>query len=142
MRARTATPGDLETVFRDLSGRMSTSYGMTGENPQKVQDSLMMDLKEGRAHTLLDGETVVAIISWHETDDAAETIFAARESFFTAHTVRFCQRHIRRIQALAGNLPIHSRSWLEEPAMTRWFRIIGYVEKADNGAKLFELPPI
>jgi len=41
--------------------------------------------------------------------------------------VRFCKRHIRHIQALAGNLPIHSRSWLQGPDVARWFGVIGYV---------------
>ena len=51
-------------------------------------------------------------------------------------------RHIRHIQALAGNLPIHSRSWLQRADVSRWFRVIGYVERGqENGATVFELPP-
>ena len=47
-----------------------------------------------------------------------------------------------RFAALAGNLPIHSRSWLPGPDVARWFNIIGYVERGqENGANLFELPP-
>ncbi len=141
MRARTATIGDLETVFRDLSGRMSADYVAAGLTLQGAQDSLMMDLKEGRAHALLDGEAVVAIITWHETDHSAETAFAAREGFFSASTVRFCKKHIRRIQELTGNLPILSRSWLDGPEVARWFRIIGYEQKQGNGVKVFELSP-
>ncbi|RVA76781.1 hypothetical protein EN916_12485, partial [Mesorhizobium sp. M7A.F.Ca.CA.001.11.2.1] len=73
---------------------------------------------------------------------AADTLFAAREDFFRATTVRFCKRHIRHIQALAGNLAIHSRSWLQGPDVARWFGVIGYVERGrENGATLFELPP-
>lgn len=51
---------------------------------------------------------VVAVISWHDIGDLVETAFAARESFFTAPTARFCKRQILHIQALNGNLPIHS----------------------------------
>ncbi|MBB6012780.1 hypothetical protein MIC97_01805 [Aquamicrobium sp. NLF2-7] len=141
MRARTATIGDLETVFRDLSGRMSADYVAAGLTVEGAQDSLTMDLKEGRAHALLDDDTVVAIITWHEIDHVAETAFAAREGFFTASTVRFCKKHIRRIQELTGNMPIRSRSWLGEPEVTRWFRIIGYEQLQGNGSRLFELPP-
>ncbi|RWC84945.1 MAG: hypothetical protein EOS72_28720 [Mesorhizobium sp.] len=43
---------------------------------------------------------------------------------------------------LAGNLPIHSRSWLQGPDVARWFHIVGYIERGqENGANLFELPP-
>ena len=75
----------------------------------------------------------VAIIAWHENGDAADTLFAAQEDFFRASTVRFCKQHIRHIQALAGNLPIHSRSWLPGPDVARWFNIIGYVERGQDG---------
>ena len=142
MRARAATIGDLEGVFRDLSTRMSDEYVAEGKDSKVAYDNLMMNLKEGRAHALVDGDRTVAIIAWHENSDAADTLFAAQEGFFSAATVRFCQRHIRHIQALAGNLPIHSRSWLQGPDVARWFGIIGYVERGqENGANLFELPP-
>ncbi|BCH19370.1 hypothetical protein [Mesorhizobium sp. L-2-11] len=141
MRARAATVGDLENVFRDLSKRISDEYVAAGKDSKIAYDNLMMNLKEGRAHALVQGEKTVALIAWHENSDAADTLFAAQEDFFSAATVRFCKRHIRHIQALAGNLPIHSRSWLQRPDVAKWFRIIGYVERGqENGAKLFELP--
>ena len=142
MKSRAATVGDLEDVFRDLSKRMSDDYVAAGKDSKSAYDNLMMNLKEGRAHALVQDDKTVAIIAWHEDADAADTLFAAREDFFGAATVRFCRRHIRHVQALAGNLPIHSRSWLDRPDVTRWFRVIGYVEKGrQNGATLFELPP-
>ena len=142
MRARAATIGDLEGVFRDLSTRMSDEYVAAGKDSKVAYDNLMMNLKEGRAHALVEGDRTVAIIAWHENSDAADTFFAAQEGFFSAATIRFCRRHIRHIQALAGNLPIHSRSWLQRADVARWFRIIGYVERGqENGANLFELPP-
>ncbi|MCF6114204.1 hypothetical protein [Mesorhizobium muleiense] len=142
MRARAATVGDLESVFRDLSKRISDEYVAAGKDSKIAYDNLMMNLKEGRAHALVQGEKTVALIAWHENSDAADTLFAAQEGFFSAATVRFCKRHIRHIQALAGNLPIHSRSWLQRPDVAKWFRIIGYVERGqENGAQLFELPP-
>ncbi|RWK60041.1 hypothetical protein [Mesorhizobium sp.] len=142
MRARAATVGDLEIVFSDLSKRISDEYVAAGKDSKIAYDNLMMNLKEGRAHALVQGEKTVALIAWHENSDAADTLFAAQEDFFSAATVRFCKRHIRHIQALAGNLPIHSRSWLQRPDVAKWFRIIGYVERGqENGANLFELPP-
>ncbi len=82
------------------------------------------------------------IIAWHEHGEAADTLFAARDDFFSAGTVGFCKRHIRQIQALTGNLSVHSRSWIDSPEVVKWFRIIGYVEMGrENGARLFELPP-
>ncbi len=142
MRARTATVGDLEIVFRSLSKRLSEEYRAAGLGTQAVQDRLTMNLKEGRAHSLLDDDgNVIAIIAWHE-DDVAHTLFAARETFFSASTVRFCRRHVRQMQALTGNLPFQHRSWLVGPDVTRWFRIIGFVEKnQEPGSILFELPP-
>ncbi|CAN7420216.1 hypothetical protein [Aminobacter sp. LjRoot7] len=142
MRARTATVGDLEVVFHDLSKRMSDEYAAAGKDAKSAYDNLMMNLKEGRAHALVEGDRPVAIIAWHENSDAAETLFAAQDEFFAAPTVRFCKRHIRRIQQLAGNIPIRSRGWLDRPEVARWFRIIGYVERGrQHGALLFELPP-
>ncbi|TIS60510.1 MAG: hypothetical protein E5W93_10985 [Mesorhizobium sp.] len=142
MRARTATVGDLEEVFRGLSKRMSDEYVAAGKDSRSAYDNLMMNLKEGRAHALVQDDKTVAIIAWHEHSDAADTLFAAQEDFFSAATVRFCKNHIRRIQALAGNLPIHSRSWLDRPDVAKWFRVIGYVELGrQDGATLFELPP-
>ena len=102
MRARAATLGDLEDVFRGLSKRMSDEYVAAGKDSKIVYDNLMMNLKEGRAHALVEGDKTVAIIAWHENSDAADTLFAAQEDFFRAATVRFCKRHIRHIQALAG----------------------------------------
>ncbi|CAN7322527.1 MULTISPECIES: hypothetical protein [Mesorhizobium] len=142
MRARAATVGDLEGVFRGLSKRISDEYVAAGKDSKVAYDNLMMNLKEGRAHALVEGEKTVAIIAWHEHSDAADTLFAAQEGFFSAATIRFCKRHIRHIQALAGNLPIRSRSWLQRADVAKWFRIIGYVERGqENGATLFELPP-
>jgi hypothetical protein len=121
---------------------MSEEYVAAGKDSKSANDKFIMNLKEGRAHALIQGERAVAIIAWHEQADAADTLFAAQEDFFNAATVRFCKRHIRHIQALAGNLPIHSRSWLNAPDVARWFRVIGYVEQGrDGGATLFELLP-
>lgn len=129
-------------VFHDLSKRMSDEYAAAGKDAKSAYDNLMMNLKEGRAHALVEGDRPVAIIAWHENSDAAETLFAAQDEFFAAPTVRFCKRPIRRIQQLAGNVPIRSRGWLDRPEVTRWFRIIGYVERGrQHGALLFELPP-
>ena len=142
MRARTATVGDLEVVFHDLSTRMSEEYAAAGKDAKSAHDNLMMNLKEGRAHALVEGDRTVAIIAWHEHSDAAETLFAAQDEFFTAATVRFCKRHIRRIQQLAGNVPIQSRGWQDRPDVARWFGIIGYVERdRQDGFTLYELPP-
>ncbi|KAB2661754.1 hypothetical protein F9K85_16750 [Brucella tritici] len=141
MKARTATVGDLESVFHDLSRRMAIEYIAAGKDTKAAYDNLMMNLREGRAHALLQGGKVVAIIAWHEVDGATDTLFAAKEEFFNRNTVRFCKQHIRQIQALAGDLPVHSRSWLDRSDIVKWFKIIGYEEKGtDNGARLFELP--
>jgi hypothetical protein len=46
------------------------------------------------------------------------------------------------MQALTGNLPFQHRSWLIGSDVTRWFRIIGFVERdKEQGSILFELPP-
>ena len=82
MKARASTIGDLEVVFGGLSQRLSQEYKSAGLGTREIQDNLTMNLKEGRAHTLLDGDDVVAVIAWHEADDVAHTIFAAREAFF------------------------------------------------------------
>lgn len=142
MRARSATVGDLEAVFNNLSERMSDEYVAAGKDNKAIYDNLMMDLKEGRAHALVENDVTVAIIAWHEHGGAADTLFSARDDFFSAKTVRFCKRHIRQVQALTGNMAIRSRSWLDRTETARWFRIIGYVERGrENGAQLFELPP-
>ena len=86
MRSRAATIGDLEGVFRDLSTRMSDEYVAAGKDSKVAYDNLMMNLKEGRAHALVDGDRTVAIIAWHENSDAADTLFAAQEDFFRAST--------------------------------------------------------
>lgn len=143
MKARAATVGDLETVFHDLSSRISEEYAASGTGSGAAHDRLMMNLGEGRAHALLgDDGTPLAIIAWHETNDVAHTLFAAQESFFSASTVRFCRNHIRRIQKLAGNLPLRHQSFLDRADVARWFRILGFADKGtDSGARLFELPP-
>ncbi|TIX86070.1 MAG: hypothetical protein E5V21_02325, partial [Mesorhizobium sp.] len=66
MRARAATVGDLEALFRDLSQRISDEYAAAGKDSKIAYDNLMMNLKEGRAHALVQGEKTVAIIAWHE----------------------------------------------------------------------------
>ncbi|MBB6468752.1 hypothetical protein HNQ96_004639 [Aminobacter lissarensis] len=142
MRARTATHGDVEKVFNNLANRMLKEYAAAGMDAKSVYDNLVMNLKEGRAHALVEGDRTMAIIAWHEDSDAAETLFAAQDDFFTAATLRFCKRHIRQIQQLAGNIPIRSRDWLGRPDVARWFRIIGYVERERRDDwTLFELPP-
>ncbi|OYR19336.1 hypothetical protein [Brucella thiophenivorans] len=140
MKARTATVGDLESVFHDLSPRITTEYIAAGKNTKAAYDNLMMNLREGRAHALVQDDKVVAIIAWQESNDAADTLFAAKEEFFNAKTVRFCKKHIRHIQALSGDLPVHSRSWLDRPDAIKWFKVIGYKQKGqEDGAWLFEL---
>lgn len=68
---------------------MSDEYAAAGKDSKIAYDNLMMNLKEGRAHALVEGEKAVAIIAWHENSDAADTLFAAQEDFFRASTVRF-----------------------------------------------------
>ena len=63
MRARAATVGDLESVFRDLSKRISDEYVAAGKDSKIAYDNLMMNLKEGRAHALVQGEKTVALIA-------------------------------------------------------------------------------
>lgn len=142
MKARTANVGDLESVFHDLSERMATEYIASGKDVKSAYDKLTMNLREGRAHALIDDDKVVAIIAWQEGDGATDTSFAAKEDFFNARSVRFCRKHIKQIQALSGDRPIHSKSWLDRPDVVRWFTIIGYHEAGrEEGAQLFELLP-
>lgn len=142
MHARAATTGDLAAVFRRLADRMAAEYASAGHSKSTVQDIFFQNLKEGRAHALLDNGDPVAIISWDEFDGIVNTSFAAAESFFNASTVRFCKRHIRHIQALCGNRPIQSRSWSDRAEVARWFRVIGFAAaENDAGATVFELPP-
>src|ERR1044072_4146405 len=70
MRARAATVGDLEDVFRGLSSRMSDEYVAAGKDSKSDYDNLMMNLKEGRAHALVQDDRTVAIIARHENADA------------------------------------------------------------------------
>lgn len=142
MEYRTATIADLATIFRDLASRMAAEYATAGLNIDEVKDEFVMCLKEGRAHTLLEDGRPVALIAWREIDDAAQTAFAAHESFFSRSSVRFCKKHIRRIQALCGNLPILTYSWLDRPDVAKWFRILGFAEhQRGNGFVVYELDP-
>lgn len=142
MQARPATVGDLEFVFRDLSKRIAEEYAAAGKDRKAAHDSLMMNMREGRAYALVQNDHTVAIIAWHEDDGSVDTLFAAKDEFFSASTVRFCKRHIRRVQAVAGNLPIRSRIWFDRPEIRRWFRILGFVETGrENAAWVFELAP-
>lgn len=142
MEYRTATITDLATIFRELARRMAADYATAGLNIDEVKDEFVMCLKEGRAHTLLEDGKPVALIAWRESDHAAQTAFAAHESFFSRTSVRFCKKHIRRIQALCGNLPIHSYSWLDRPDVAKWFRILGFNERErGTGFIIYELDP-
>ncbi|MGN6305965.1 MAG: hypothetical protein ACTHNH_14180, partial [Mesorhizobium sp.] len=98
MDYRTATSLDLAAIFRDLSLRMADQYSAAGLNIEEAKDEFLMSLKEGRAHTLVQDGKPVAIIAWREVGHAAQTAFAAHDSFFSRLSVRFCKQHIRRIQ--------------------------------------------
>ncbi len=74
MKARTATVGDLESVFHDLSRRMAIEYIAAGKDTKAAYDNLMMNLREGRAHALLQDDKVVAIIAWHEAGSTGPTL--------------------------------------------------------------------
>jgi len=141
MEARTATPHDVNHVFGHLASRISQEYSAAGENEARAKEHLLMDLKEGRGHALREGDETLAVITWHEEDETTYTSFAAGEAFFTAKTVRFCHRHIRKIQQLCGNRDIRSVSWSRHPDVVRWFSAIGFskVEESD-GKTTFELP--
>ncbi len=142
MDYRTATTADLSEILRGLSLRMADQYAAAGLNIEEVKDEFLMALREGRGHTLLESGKPAAIIAWREIDHAAQTAFAAHESFFSRNTVRFCKKHVRRIQALCGNLPIHSYSWSDRPEVVKWFRILGFREgERGNGFVVFELDP-
>jgi hypothetical protein len=142
MNYRTATTADLAAIFRDLALRMADQYATAGLNIDEVKDEFLMCLREGRGHTLLEDGKPVAIIAWREVEHAAQTAFAAHESFFSRSTVRFCEKHIRRIQALCGNLPIHSYSWSDRPEVVKWFRVLGFKEgERGQGYIVFELDP-
>lgn len=142
MRARPANVGDLELVFQDLSSRLSHEYAASGIKVDAMHDKLMMDLKEGRAHALLEGDEVLAIIAWHEHDDVGHTLFAALDRFFRGSTVRFCRRHIRQVQSLTGNLPIRHRSWSDLSEVGKWFRILGFrVRSKSQSSTVYELAP-
>jgi hypothetical protein len=141
MEARTATPQDLGRVFDHLADRISQEHARAGETNSKAQENLLMDLREGRGHALLDGDKTLAVITWHEEDGTAYTSFAAYEEFFSAKTVRFCKRHIQKIQQLCGNIPIRSVSWSKRPDVDRWFAVIGFEKvEQDENSVTFELP--
>jgi hypothetical protein len=141
MEARTATPQDLSQVFDHLAVRLSQEYATAGETANKAKENLLMDLREGRGHALIDGNKTLAVITWHEDDGRAYTSFAADEEFFTAKTLRFCKRHIQKIQQLCGNIPIRSVSWSKRPDVDRWFAVIGFEKvKQDENSTTFELP--
>lgn len=143
MDYRAATTADLTAILRGLAVRMTDQYTAAGLNIEKVKDEFLMALREGRGHTLLENGKPVAMIAWREVDHVAQTAFAAHESFFSGATVRFCKKHIRHIQALCGNLPIHSYSWSDRPEVVKWFRVLGFKEiEHGKGFMVFELDPV
>lgn len=142
MEARTATPQDLSHVFEHLAVRMSQDYALAGETEGKAKEHLLMDLKEGRGHALVENNETLAVITWHDDRRVAYTSFAADEAFFSARTVRFCKRHILKIQKLCGNAPIRSVSQ-NRTEVERWFAAIGFtkIDQNENGA-IYELPAV
>jgi hypothetical protein len=141
MEARTATPQDLSHVFDHLAERISQEHAKAGETGSKAHEKLLMYLREGRGHALLDGNKTLAVITWHEEGGIAYTSFAADEEFFSAKSVRFCKRHIQKIQQLCGNIPIRSISWSKHPDVDRWFAVIGFQKvEQDEKSSTFELP--
>lgn len=142
MEYRTATSADLAAIFRDLSVRIADQYSAAGLNIEEAKDEFLMSLKEGRAHTLVEDGKPSAIIAWREVGHAAQTAFAAHDNFFSRSSVRFCKKHIRRIQALCGNLPIDTYSWSSRNEVAKWFRVLGFREKEkENGFIVYELDP-
>jgi hypothetical protein len=100
-----------------------------------------MGLREGRSLAFVDGADPMAIIVWLEGSDEARALFAARDGFFRASTLRFCKRRIRTIQFLVGGLPLRLQIWPEFPERDRWFGLIGCTaENSEYGTKLFTLP--
>jgi hypothetical protein len=100
MNYRTATTADLAAIFRDLALRMADQYATAGLNIDEVKDEFLMCLREGRGHTLLEDGRPVAMIAWREVDDAAQTAFAAHESFFPVYSSLLQETH----QAYPGPL--------------------------------------
>jgi hypothetical protein len=141
MEARAATPQDLNRVFKNLAARISQEFLAAGETEGSAKEHFLMDLKEGRGDALREGDQTLAVITWHDDDGGARTSFAADEAFFTARTVRFCKRHIRKIQQLCGNIPIRSVIWSNRPEVDRWFAAIGFNKiEEDEKSTTFELP--
>lgn len=141
MEYRSSTPEDIATIFRNLSLRVTDQYSAAGFNIDAAKDEVLMSLKEGRSHTFWKDGKPIAIIAWREQNDVAEIAFAAHESFFSRSTVRFCKKHIRRVQALCGNVPVDSYSWSDRPEIIKWFKVLGLNERERrNGFIVFELP--
>jgi hypothetical protein len=141
MEARTAVPQDLTEVFRNVADRLSREYKAAGGSEESAKDVIMMNLREGRGHALLQDGKLVAVIAWHEDHGVAFTDFAANESFFSASTVRFCKMHIRRIQALCGNLPVRYHRWSDRKDTDRWFKLLGFEKISTQGSpRVYELP--
>lgn len=112
MRARSATVGDLETVFCDLSKRMVAEYIAAGKDAKLAYDDLMMNMKEGRAHALVQGDDVVAIISWRESDDATITLFAAKDEFSARKRCASARSTSARFKHFPAICPfIHESGW-------------------------------
>ncbi|MGE8105163.1 hypothetical protein ACQKP1_15900 [Allorhizobium sp. NPDC080224] len=132
MQFRSTTRSDLAKVFRDSAPRMRTEYENAGFNLREVKSIFTQLADAGQAHTLTHGNEALAVISWSIDEVAIHTSFAAKESFFSSRSVRFCFEHIRKIQADNGNLPVCSTSFSPHPSVPKWFKVLGFEHRQSD----------
>jgi hypothetical protein len=106
---------------------MLDEYERAGFTRRQAKDEFTKWVDAGSAHTLLNDGEPVAIIAWFSGAGVIQTSFAAKEDFFTARTVRFCHRHIRKIQRDHGGLPLCASSSSAHPSVPKWFKTLGFV---------------
>jgi hypothetical protein len=70
---------------------------------------------------------------WQPEEEMVATGFAATDEFFSPRYVLPFSRLLRQFQMQRGNPPLISHSHSEHPAVSKWFRTLGFRLVGENG---------
>ncbi len=142
MQATKTKLADMRYVLSNLSAQFQAELARGNFTIETTRSTIKSFIKDNCALTLSHGDTIVAILGYTISDNIIYTAFPSTPDFFKVNSVRFGTNLMNQIQENAGNLPIESHSYTDEPKVEKWYKLMGFHLKEEKPTyRIFRLDP-
>lgn len=141
MEVEAATICHVSELFERPADRMKVEYRNAGASVPEAKSYFLSLVSEQQAVAFKEGDRLLAVLGWDTSTGEVVTSFVAIEDYFDRRYVRFLREYVKIFQKERMGVAITSHSYSEDPRTPKWFSLLGFRMKSEDGVhRTYHLP--